>query len=130
MAKFTVGCVPFVNARPLVAWFESPDAPDGVELVYEIPSKLPAMLDSGDVDVVLGERSHHGAPLFPGRVTVASTPDDAPSALSITFVVAVPVPSIDMPGTSWDATQSPAAPIASRISKPNIARHPPSEVAV
>ena len=53
MAKYRVGCVPFVNARPLVAWFESSEAPDGVEVVYDIPSKLPAMLDSGLVDVVL-----------------------------------------------------------------------------
>ncbi|MCH8979654.1 MAG: menaquinone biosynthesis protein [Armatimonadetes bacterium] len=53
MAKYRVGCVPFVNARPLVAWFESSEAPDGVEVVYEVPSKLPAMLDSGAVDVVL-----------------------------------------------------------------------------
>lgn len=53
MAKYRIGCVPFVNARPLVAWFESPEAPGGVEVVYEIPSKLPAMLDSGAVDVVL-----------------------------------------------------------------------------
>ncbi len=50
MARFKVGSVPFVNARPLVSWFET----DGeVEVVYDQPSKLPRMLDDREVDAVL-----------------------------------------------------------------------------
>ena len=51
MAQFRVGCVPYVNARPLVAAFDQPN--EFVEVVYDIPSKLPALLDSGEVDSIL-----------------------------------------------------------------------------
>jgi predicted solute-binding protein len=51
MAQFRVGCVPYVNARPLVAAFDHPN--EFVEVLYEVPSKLPAMLDSGQVDAIL-----------------------------------------------------------------------------
>ncbi len=51
MAQFRVGCVPYVNARPLVAAFDQPN--DFVEVIYEVPSKLPALLDSGEVDAIL-----------------------------------------------------------------------------
>lgn len=51
MAQFRVGCVPFVNARPLVAAFDTPN--EFIEVVYEVPSKLPALLDSGAVDAIL-----------------------------------------------------------------------------
>ena len=58
MSKYRVGCVPFVNASPLVAWFEAPNGSDEVEVVYELPSLLPAMLDSVEVDVVLLKHRH------------------------------------------------------------------------
>ena len=51
MAQFRVGCVPYVNARPLVAAFDQPN--DFVEVIYDVPSKLPALLDSGEVDAIL-----------------------------------------------------------------------------
>jgi chorismate dehydratase len=53
MFRHVVGSVPFMNAVPLVAAFElSPDlAP--VEVRYEIPSKLPAWLESGEAEAVL-----------------------------------------------------------------------------
>lgn len=51
MAQFRVGCVPYVNARPLVAAFDQPN--EFVEVVYDVPSKLPAMLDSGEVCAIL-----------------------------------------------------------------------------
>jgi len=51
MAQFRVGCVPYVNARPLVAAFDQPN--EFVEVIYDVPSKLPAMLDSGQVDAIL-----------------------------------------------------------------------------
>ena len=51
MAQFRVGCVPYVNARPLVAAFDQPN--EFIEVVYEVPSALPALLDSGVVDAIL-----------------------------------------------------------------------------
>lgn len=50
MAKHVVGCVPYINARPLVRLFA--DTHD-VEVIYDVPSKLPALLDSGKVEAVL-----------------------------------------------------------------------------
>jgi predicted solute-binding protein len=51
MAQFRVGCVPYVNARPLVSAFDQPN--EFVEVVYDVPSKLPALLDTGEVDAIL-----------------------------------------------------------------------------
>ncbi|HSI72823.1 MAG TPA: menaquinone biosynthesis protein [Fimbriimonas sp.] len=51
--SFTVGCVPYANAIPLVAWFEELGEESPVKVVYDIPSKLPALLDSGKADAVL-----------------------------------------------------------------------------
>ena len=65
MAKFTIGCVPFVNARPLVAWFDSLGLESPVRVVYEIPSLLPQMLDEGRADAVLA--SSFDALVTPGR---------------------------------------------------------------
>lgn len=50
--RFRLGCVPYVNARPLVHWFET-NPSLGVEVVYDVPSRLPAMLLSGAADAVL-----------------------------------------------------------------------------
>lgn len=49
MAKFRVGSVPYVNAHPLVWGLED----QGVEVVYDVPSKLPELLDSDRVDAIL-----------------------------------------------------------------------------
>jgi chorismate dehydratase len=64
MARFRVGSVPFVNARPLVSWFES-EGHDQVEVVYDQPSKLPRMLDERECDAVLV--SSYDALRTPGR---------------------------------------------------------------
>ncbi len=50
MAAHCVGCVPYINARPLVRLFEDTHR---VEVVYNAPSHLPALLDSGKVEAVL-----------------------------------------------------------------------------
>ncbi|MBS1724667.1 MAG: menaquinone biosynthesis protein [Armatimonadetes bacterium] len=49
---YRLGCVPYVNAAPLVWLFEE-DPSQGVEVVYDVPSRLPAMLDRGEVDAIL-----------------------------------------------------------------------------
>lgn len=50
--SFKVASVPYVNAVPLVAMFElMPSSP--VTVVYDVPSNLPARLDSGEVQAIL-----------------------------------------------------------------------------
>lgn len=58
MRKFKVGSVPFINARPLVAWFESHGTASPVEVIYDIPSNLPNLLNSGNVQAVLVSSIH------------------------------------------------------------------------
>ncbi|MEZ0326899.1 MAG: menaquinone biosynthetic enzyme MqnA/MqnD family protein [Fimbriimonas sp.] len=50
---YVVGSVPYANAIPLVAWFEELGDDSPVKVVYDIPSKLPALLDSGQADAIL-----------------------------------------------------------------------------
>lgn len=45
---FRVGCVPYVNARPLVHYL-----PPGIEVIYAPPSRLPQLLDSGEAQAIL-----------------------------------------------------------------------------
>jgi chorismate dehydratase len=47
----TVGCVPYINARPLVHLLDKPASP--VRVQYEIPSVLAAQLREGAVDAAL-----------------------------------------------------------------------------
>jgi chorismate dehydratase len=62
VASHVVGCVPYINARPLVRQFaETGD----VEVLYDVPSKLPALLDSGKAEAVLA--SAFDAISTPGR---------------------------------------------------------------
>ncbi len=53
MPRFTVGCVPYVNAIPLVWWFEHLGDDSPVKVLYDVPSKLPALLESGQADAIL-----------------------------------------------------------------------------
>lgn len=60
---YTVGSVPYANAKPLVWWLGASAGP--VRVVYAVPSQLPAMLDSGAADAVLA--SSYEALITPGR---------------------------------------------------------------
>lgn len=45
-----LGSVPYLNAKPLVAWFHTPEGrASGVEVVYDVPSRLAKMVQAGDV---------------------------------------------------------------------------------
>ena len=50
---YTVGCVPYVNAIPLVEMFEEMGQATPVRVVYRVPSELPALLDSGEAQAIL-----------------------------------------------------------------------------
>ncbi len=51
--SYTVGCVPYVNAIPLVEMFEEMGGASPVRVVYRVPSELPALLDSGEAQAIL-----------------------------------------------------------------------------
>lgn len=53
MARFRVGCVPYVNASPLVWWFVNQGQNSPVEVVFDVPSQLPRLLEGGEVDAIL-----------------------------------------------------------------------------
>ena len=53
MRMYTVGSVPYLNARPLVRYLHDPSCRLPVKVVYEVPSKLPALLETGEADAVL-----------------------------------------------------------------------------
>ncbi len=46
-----IGSVPYLNAKPLVDWFHSPECDVKAEIVYAVPSKLAEMLRAGELDV-------------------------------------------------------------------------------
>ncbi|MDE2127258.1 MAG: menaquinone biosynthesis protein [Armatimonadetes bacterium] len=46
-----IGCVPYLNARPLVDYFDGPESPQGCELITAPPSQLALMLRAGFLDV-------------------------------------------------------------------------------
>ncbi|MCB8931840.1 MAG: menaquinone biosynthesis protein [Fimbriimonadaceae bacterium] len=62
-----IGCVPFVNAKPLIARFLDEDR--GIDVALAPPSQLPAMLDRGEAAAVLA--SSFDALRTPGRRVAA-----------------------------------------------------------
>ncbi len=62
VSRHVVGCVPYINARPLVRQFADTGE---VQVIYDVPSKLPALLDSGEAEAVLA--SAFDAISTPGR---------------------------------------------------------------
>jgi chorismate dehydratase len=46
-----IGSVPYLNAKPQVDWFHSPDCNADVSLTYAVPSELAIMLRDGRLDV-------------------------------------------------------------------------------
>lgn len=53
MKRYRLGCVPYLNARPLVDYFETGSGADLAEVVYAPPSELAEMLDRREVDAAL-----------------------------------------------------------------------------
>lgn len=51
--RLRIGAVPYLNAKPLIAWFESPECDVDAELVYAVPSALAGMLREGGLDVAM-----------------------------------------------------------------------------
>src|SRR3954462_12551367 len=53
MMTYRVGCVPYLNAKPLVRLFEDMRGRLPVEVVYDVPSRLPDMLADGEVQGIM-----------------------------------------------------------------------------
>jgi chorismate dehydratase len=50
---YRVGCVPYLNAKPLVRLFEDMRGQIPVEVVYDVPSRLPDLLSAGEVQAIM-----------------------------------------------------------------------------
>lgn len=101
MARFTVASVPYVNAAPLVWWFEHLGEDSPVRVVYDVPSRLPALLESGEAQAILV--SSVDALRSPGRHVLA-----APAIASRGPVQSVrlfsKVPFAEIQTLAWDAS--------------------------
>jgi len=51
--KYTVGSVPYLNAKPLVRMFEEMGEDSPVNVIYDVPSKLPQLLANGTVQAIM-----------------------------------------------------------------------------
>lgn len=51
--RYRVGCVPYLNGRPLVAWFHEGSGARYVDVVYAVPSELAIMLKYGQLDAAM-----------------------------------------------------------------------------
>ncbi len=51
--RYRVGCVPYLNAKPLVQWLDDNADDKLIELSYDVPSRLAEQLNGGSLDVAL-----------------------------------------------------------------------------
>lgn len=49
----TIGSVQYVNAKPLIGWFDHLGAESPVRVLLDVPSGLPTLLDSGTAEAVM-----------------------------------------------------------------------------
>ncbi len=50
---YTVGSVPYLNAKPLVRMFEELGDDSPVKVIYDVPSRLPKLLEEGTVQAIM-----------------------------------------------------------------------------
>src|SRR5579871_1103266 len=48
-----IGCVPYLNAKPLIHWFDTPECDVHAEVTYAVPSELACLLREERLDVAL-----------------------------------------------------------------------------
>jgi chorismate dehydratase len=51
--RIRIGCVPYLNAKPLIDWFHSADCDVEAEIIYAVPSELARQLETDALDVAL-----------------------------------------------------------------------------
>ena len=53
MRQLRIGCVPYLNAKPLIDWFHSSDCDVNATIDYVVPSQLATMLEENRIDTAL-----------------------------------------------------------------------------
>lgn len=53
MSKLRIGCVPYLNAKPLIQWFHTAECGADAEITYAVPSELARLLEEGRLDTAL-----------------------------------------------------------------------------
>jgi len=91
--NYRVGCVPYLNAKPLVRLFEDRKGGVPVEVVYEVPSMLPDMLASGFVQAIMVS-SIEGLRIPGKRVADGVSISSQKEVLSVRILSKVPPPMI------------------------------------
>jgi chorismate dehydratase len=76
--RLRIGSVPYLNAKPLVDWFHSPECDADVDIIYAVPSRLAEMLRAGEIDVcncsIFESIRAPGLAIIPG-ISIASDGD-------------------------------------------------------
>jgi chorismate dehydratase len=49
MDRSVIGCVPYLNAKPIIAWFHTPAGEEAAEVRYEVPSLLAELLERREI---------------------------------------------------------------------------------
>jgi len=91
--SYTVGCVPYLNAKPLVRRFHDLGVDSPVRVLYDVPSKLPALLAEGSVQAILV--SSIEALRAPCRVADGVSISSQNEVLSVRVLSKVPFQSIE-----------------------------------
>lgn len=93
MPRFRIGCVPFLNAKPLVAYYATPEGEAEAEVIFGPPSQLAAWVDRGEVDVALA--SSYFAAADPGYAIAPGISISSLGAVdSVRLFSKVPLPEI------------------------------------
>ncbi len=53
MQELRIGCVPYLNAKPLIDWFNSDSCDVAAIISYVVPYRLAVMLEAGEIDAAL-----------------------------------------------------------------------------
>jgi chorismate dehydratase len=99
--KPIVGSVPYLNAKPLIKAFQRPGGESPVELLFDVPSRLPPMLDSGRAQAVMA--SSFDALRTPGRRVAAGVSISSLGAAESVRLFSKVAPS-DIQTLAWDAS--------------------------
>lgn len=93
MNRYRLGCVPYLNARPLVDFFETGAGVDLAEVVYAPPSALAEMLDRDEVDAALAS-SFYSLSSPNARVASAAAISSQGDVQSVRLFSRVQIPQI------------------------------------
>ena len=94
-AALRVGCVSFLNARPLIEGFDSKDGRSPVELTLNVPSGLLADLEAGRTDVALCPVIDFYRSRVPLQIVPAGGIASLDTTLTVKLCSRVPIDSIE-----------------------------------